>query len=138
MLLDTHVALWLDRGDSRLRLSTRETIEDYWRRGGRVFISAVTAWEIAQHVDRGTFQLEVPLTAWIARFIARPGIEAAPLTHTAAARAYDLHHFENRDPADRLLIATAIELRCPLVTYDKHIVRFGTKHGARYGFSVRT
>jgi PIN domain nuclease of toxin-antitoxin system len=66
----------------------------------------------------------------------RPGIATAPLGHQAAARGYQLHHLEHRDPADRLLIATAIELACPLVTYDQRIVRFGKKHGRRYGFAV--
>jgi len=34
------------------------------------------------------------------------------------------------------LIATAIELACPLVTYDERIVRFGKKHGRQYRFAV--
>ena len=40
-----------------------------------------------------------------------------------------------RDPADRLLIATAIELACPLVTYDDRILRFAAEHGRQYGFA---
>jgi hypothetical protein len=52
----------------------------------------------------------------------------------AATRAYQLHHLEHRDPADRFLIATAIELACPLVTDDDRIARFGKKHGTQYRF----
>jgi PIN domain nuclease of toxin-antitoxin system len=74
--------------------------------------------------------------AWVQRFLDRPGIEAVPLAHRAAARSYQLHHLEHRDPADRLLIATAIELRCPLVTYDERITQFGKKRGRQQGFSV--
>ncbi len=136
LLLDTHIALWLDHDHPRLRQPTRALIDDHWRGGGRVFISAISAWEIAMLMDSGAFQLDVPAAAWMERFLARPGIEAAPLTHAPAARAYDLRDFERRDPADRLLIATAIELRCPLVTYDESILRFGRTHGVRYGFSV--
>ena len=47
ILLDTHIALWLDSGSDRLRPSTRGLIDGIWRNGGTVFISAVTAWEIA-------------------------------------------------------------------------------------------
>ena len=54
----------------------------------------------------------------------------------AAARAYTLHHLEHRDPTDRLLIATAIGLGCPLVTYDDRIRRFARTRGSRYGFVV--
>jgi PIN domain nuclease of toxin-antitoxin system len=50
--------------------------------------------------------------------------------------AYGWPTLDHRDPAERLLIATAIELDCPLVTYDEGISEFGRKHGARLGFRV--
>jgi PIN domain nuclease of toxin-antitoxin system len=138
LLLDTHVALWLDSGDDRLRASTRALIDDCWQDGGTILLSAVTAWEIALLVDTGRIDLDIPVEAWINRFLGRPGIEAVPLSHRAACRSYQLHHLEHRDPADRLLIATAIELACPLVTYDERIARFGNKHGRQYQFAVGT
>ncbi len=116
--------------------STRVLIDDCWRNGGAIVLSAVTAWEVALLVDAGRIDLDCPVEAWIERFLGRPGVEAAPLEHRAACRSYRLHHLEHRDPADRLLIATAIELACPLVTYDERIRRFGEKHGRQYRFAV--
>ena len=136
LLLDTHIALWLDSGNDRLRPSTRALIDDCWQNGGTIFLSSVTAWEIALLVDTGRIDLDVPVDAWVQRFLDRPGIEGAPLAHSAAARSYQLNHLEHRDPADRLLIATAIELRCPLVTYDERITQFGKKRGRQQGFSI--
>lgn len=136
LLLDTHIALWLDSGDDRLRPSTRALIDGCWRNGGTIFLSAVTVWEIALLVDTGRIDLDIPVEAWVERFLTRPGIEAVPLGHRAASRAYQLHHLEHRDPADRLLISTAIELACPLVTYDERIARFGTRRGRQYRFAV--
>ena len=136
LLLDTHVALWLDSGDDRLRASTRALIDGCWQNGGAILLSAISVWEIALLVDTGRIDLDVPVAAWIERFLDCPGIEAVPLGHQAASRSYQLHHLEHRDPADRLLIATAIELACPLVTYDERIVRFGKKHGRQYRFAV--
>lgn len=136
LLLDTHVALWLDSGDDRLRASTRALIDGCWQIGGTIFLSAVTAWEIALLVDTARIDLDIPVEAWIERFVDRPGIEAVPLGYRAASRSYQLHHLEHRDPADRLLIATAIELACPLVTYDDRIARFGKRHGRQYRFAV--
>jgi PIN domain nuclease of toxin-antitoxin system len=136
LLLDTHIALWLDSGDDRLRASTRALIDGCWQNGGAILLSAITVWEIALLVDTGRIDLDVPVAAWIERFLDCPGIEAVPLGHQAASRSYQLHHLEHRDPADRLLIATAIELACPLVTYDERIVRFGKKHGRQYRFAV--
>ena len=136
LLLDTHIALWLDSGDDRLRASTRALIDGCWQNGGTILLSAITVWEIALLVDTGRIDLDVPVAEWIERFLDCPGIEAVPLGHQAASRSYQLHHLEQRDPADRLLIATAIELACPLVSYDERIVRFGKKHGRQYRFAV--
>lgn len=136
LLLDTHIALWLDSGDDRLRPSTRALVDRCWRNGGTIFLSAVTVWEVALLVDTGRIDLDIPVEAWVERFLQRPGIEAAPLSYRAAARAYRLHHFDHRDPADRLLIATAVELACPLVTYDERIARFAALRGRQYRFAV--
>jgi PIN domain nuclease of toxin-antitoxin system len=136
LLLDTHIALWLDSGDDHLHSSTRTLIDGCWRNGGTIFLSAVTAWEIALLVDVGRIDLDVPIEAWVKRFLERPGIEPVPLNHGPASRAYQVHRLEHRDPADRLLIATAIDLACPLVTYDERIARFSRKHGRQYRFAV--
>jgi len=136
LLLDTHIALWLDSGDERLSAATRRLIDQCWQNGGTILLSAVTAWEIALLVDAGRIDLDLPVDAWIERFVARPGVEGVPLSLAAASRSYRLHHLDDRDPADRLLIATAIELDCPLVTYDERIARFGVRHGRQYRFAV--
>ena len=72
LLLDTHIALWLDSGDGRLRPSTRALIDRCWRDGGTIFISAVTAWEIALLVDTQRIDLDLPVETWIERFLERP------------------------------------------------------------------
>jgi PIN domain nuclease of toxin-antitoxin system len=114
----------------------RALIDSCWQNGGTIFLSAVTAWEIVLLVDTGCIDLDIPVPAWVDRFLERPGIEAVPLGHRFASRSYQLHHFEHRDPADRLLIATAIELSCPLVSYDEGIARFGKQRGRQYRFAV--
>ena len=137
LLLDTHIALWLDNGDERLRPATRDLIEGCRRNGGTVLISAVTAWEIAQLVFLRRIDLDLPADAWIERFADHPGIEFIPLSHRAASRAYRLDPLEHRDPGDRLLIATAIERACALITYDVRIAEFSEKHGHAHGFIAR-
>jgi PIN domain nuclease of toxin-antitoxin system len=136
VLLDTHIALWLDSGSDRLRPSTRGLIDGLWRDGGTVFISAVTAWEIALLVETGRIELDSPAEAWVERFLDRSGVEAVPLGHRAACRGYQLPNLPHRDPAARLLIASAIELGCSLVTYDARIVAFAEAHGHQFGFTT--
>ena len=136
LLLDTHIALWLNSGETRLGEATRQTIEAAWKTGGRIFLSAVSVWEIAMLVDKRLIELDLPVIEWVKRFLDRPGLEALPLDHMAVARAYDLHHLEHRDLADRMLIATAIGLGCPLVTHDDRIRRFARTRGRQYRFAI--
>lgn len=136
LLLDTHIALWLDSGDGQLKPTTRALIDQCWKNGGSILLSAVSAWEIAVLVDRGHIQLDLPLHRWLDRFLGRTGVNSVPLEHKAAIRAYQLHHLEHRDPGDRLLIASAIELSCAFVTYDERIVQFSRSHGEQYGFTL--
>jgi PIN domain nuclease of toxin-antitoxin system len=136
LLLDTHIALWLEHGDERLRTRTRALIDQCWQGGGTVYLSAVSAWEIALLVDTDRIELDVPTEQWVKRFLDYPGVAAAPLDPVTASRAYQFHQLEHRDPADHLLIATAIALACPLVTYDDRIARFAQRHGRKYGFAI--
>jgi PIN domain nuclease of toxin-antitoxin system len=136
LLIDTHIAIWLNSGDDRLRPSTRQVIDQCWGNGGTIFFSAISAWEIALLVHVGRLDLDLPAKLWVERFVQRPGIERLPLTQFAASRSYDLEDFVHRDPADLMLTATAIELGCPLVTYDVLITEFAKAHGQRYGLVV--
>jgi len=70
LLLDTHIVLWLDSGDDRLRASTRGLIDGCWQSGGTIFLSAVTVWEIALLVDAGRITSTFPL---------RPGSSASSI-----------------------------------------------------------
>jgi PIN domain nuclease of toxin-antitoxin system len=135
-LLDTHIALWLSEGDVRLGEATRKALDTAWKANGRIFFSAISVWEIAMLVEKEAIELDLPVDAWVKRFLDRPGLVGVPLDHSAAARAYSLHHLEHRDPADRLLIASAIGLECPLVTHDDRIRRFARTRGRQYGFSI--
>jgi PIN domain nuclease of toxin-antitoxin system len=137
LLLDTHIALWLDHGDDHLNDQTRTLIDQCRHGGGIIYLSAVSAWEIAALVDIGRIELDLPVERWVRRFLDYPGIAAAPLEPAMAARAYEFHQLEHRDPGDRLLIATAVTLACPLVTYDDRIARFATRHGRKYGFAIQ-
>jgi PIN domain nuclease of toxin-antitoxin system len=136
LLLDTHVLLWLDNGDRRLSERSRGAIEQARGEGGRIFLSAINVWEIAMLVAKGAIELDLAVDRWVERVLDQSGLEAVPLDHVAASRACALHHLEHGDPADRLLIATAIGLGCPLVTYDDRIRRFARTRGKQYGFSV--
>ena len=94
---------------------------------GALFLSPVSAWEIGLLTSRGRLSLQVPAETYIARAFSRPGVRVAPLTAEIAVRASYLPGTFHEDPADRMLISTAIFMGLPLVTRDRRILRYGAE-----------
>ena len=117
-LLDTHVLLWLRLGHRRLGAETRRIVERAWR-AGEAAVSAVSFWEIALLHDKGRLTLLRDLGAWRGKLL-RDGLIEIPVDGEIGIRAAGLADF-HRDPADRLIVATALGGH-RLVTADRRIL----------------
>lgn len=120
ILLDTHVWVrWLVPGAVPLpaTLTERIAVED------RVAVSAISHWEVAQLVLRDRVALPMALSDWLMHASEGSGIETISLTGAVASRSAMLtqHH---RDPADRFIIATAIENAMPLMSLDSQFSHY--------------
>lgn len=118
ILLDTHVLIWLRNGDSRLGPGARETLEGAWR-DGQAAVSAISFWEAAMLKARRRIELAADLGQW-RREQLRQGLAELPLDGEVGIRAAGLVDF-HRDPADRLIVATALEGHL-LLTADRRIL----------------
>jgi PIN domain nuclease of toxin-antitoxin system len=117
LLLDTHTLVWLIDGDRRLKKGVGEAIrlaaaED------RVFVSAITPWEVALLVGKGRLRLDRDVLEWLRSALSLPGVRLAPLTPEIAVASTRLPWEMHADPADRILVATARDLGATLVTAD--------------------
>jgi PIN domain nuclease of toxin-antitoxin system len=84
----------------------------------------VSAWEIGILAQRGKVELGLPAENYISRAFTQPGIQIAALTPEIAVRASYLPGQFHSDPADRLLLSTAILMGLTLVTRDREILRY--------------
>ena len=114
-LLDTHVLLWAFNGDSALSARARRVIEDG---SNEIFVSAVSAWEIATKVRLGKLPTGEIVIADLARYLARLGFEDLPISLAHAIRAGSLTG-EHRDPFDRMLVAQAQSENLPIISGDR-------------------
>ena len=89
-----------------------------------VLVSAVSAWEIGILVAKGRLALMPSAAVWMARFLAQPGVREVELAVDCALRSSFLPGALHGDPADRMLVATARELGCPIVTRDRRILDY--------------
>ena len=118
MLLDTQATLWHRLGDPQLGPQTRETIEQAWF-SNQLAISAITFWETAMLRDRGRIRFPDDVHRW-RRILLGQGYIEIPVNGEIAARAGlipDMHG----DPADRIIVATALEGH-QLITSDRKIL----------------
>jgi PIN domain nuclease of toxin-antitoxin system len=123
-LLDTHVLLWWLEARSRLRKSQEEVIE---RAGGEhtLLVSGISLWEIAALTELGRIRLQLPLREWLDRATAPPLVERVGISPAVAAEVAALPPQSHRDPADRIIVATARVHGATLLTCDRRIIASG-------------
>ncbi len=118
-LIDTHVLLWWFTDPDCLSAKTRDWIENsITSQEGRILLSPVSLWELENKRVRGKLALEIPVQRWLPQLVRLPGLQLidtnAEIWITAAAMDWS-----HRDPADRIIAATAIVHQVPVVTIDR-------------------
>ncbi len=116
LLLDTHVWLWRLLEPERIPASAEERIAN---RGSELFLSPISTWEALVLARKGRIALAPSPGEWVLDALRRSAPTAAPLNHGIALRSETLAGFASEDPADRFLVATALELDLTLVTADR-------------------
>lgn len=121
LLLDTHVWIWRMLEPERLSAPAEEAISDP---DSELILSPISTWETLVLARKGRIDLSPSPSEWVLDALRRSAPTAAPLTHGIALRSEALESFASEDPADRFLVATALELNLTLVTADGAIQEF--------------
>jgi PIN domain nuclease of toxin-antitoxin system len=121
LLLDTHIWIWAQETPEKFGRHTRGLLEDL---GNGVSVSAIAALEIARLVFLHRLQLTEPASVWIADSVRSLGAQMLDVTPQIAAEAYELPGSFHKDPADRVLVATARLHNLTLLTADNLILRY--------------
>jgi PIN domain nuclease of toxin-antitoxin system len=122
-LLDTHALVWLLEGNPRLGQKTRDLVFAA-AQAERLYVSAITPWEIAMLVSKGRLAFAQEIGEWLKVAFAMPGIRLAPLSIEISVASTQLPGDFHADPADRMIVATARHLGATLVTEDKLILGY--------------
>lgn len=131
LLLDTHVWVWLmDGAAGKLSPATLRKIQTAAGKG-RIFVSAISVWEVATLEAKGRLTFSMDCRAWVEQALAAPGVQFAELTPDIAVDSARLPGRMHGDPADRILIATARALNSTLVTHDGKILAYSEKGHVR-------
>jgi len=116
ILLDTHVLLWLAQEPAKLSRIAFVAIRE--AKTG-LAISDMTVWELAQLAARGRLNLRGTIEAFVEEITSRTVV--LPITPKVAALASQFPAGYPKDPADRLIGATAVCEGIELISADRHI-----------------
>jgi PIN domain nuclease of toxin-antitoxin system len=123
-LLDTHILLyWLAR-DSRLTQNQIAAIDSATAEEP-LWVSDITMWEIAALASRGRIKLHLPLRDWLEAAVAPPLVRRVSISPAVASEVASLPNTFHRDPADRIIVASARNVGATLLTQDRRIIDAG-------------
>lgn len=123
ILLDTHVWVWWVARPENLSNPARDAIAEAREQDG-LWVSSISAWEVALLVRKGRLELTLPVADWLAATEALPFLRFLPLDNRIALRANDLPGALHDDPADRIIAATALLHGLKLVTKDRKLMAY--------------
>jgi PIN domain nuclease of toxin-antitoxin system len=123
ILLDTATMLWFTLGDQRLGPESRSLIDT----GKDFAICAITPWEVAMLVRKRRLDLGKSPLAWIDGILADARMTLVPIAPKLAVEAGLLPTIIHGDPADRLIMAAANDLACPVLTPDEKLLAYASQ-----------
>jgi PIN domain nuclease of toxin-antitoxin system len=121
ILLDTHVVLWLALEPARISKKARAVIEEARKSGQGLAISDISLLEIAIIESKQRIQLNASLETFLSEVESR--FTVLPINGRVCVRAVNLPSGYPKDPADRIMAATALVEGLPLLTADDDIRR---------------
>jgi PIN domain nuclease of toxin-antitoxin system len=116
IVLDTHAWIWLVSDPEQLGFAARKALQRDRSRA----VAAISCWEVAMLAARRRIDLDRDAVTWMDEGLRAERLELLPLTPAVAVAAAQLGTFHG-DPADRLIVATALTHGASLITRDEKI-----------------
>jgi PIN domain nuclease of toxin-antitoxin system len=120
IVLDSHVWVWWVSGVEPLSRRATRAIEQAVTKNA-VYISSISAWEIAHLVSRKRLTLTLDVEEWVRRSERLPFVRFVEVSNSIGMSSVRLAGQFHKDPADRIIVATALALGFPVVTKDDKI-----------------
>ena len=121
LLLDTHVWFWAVESPHDLGEHCRSALES---RDNDLIVATISTVEFGQLQTSKRIEFKGTLESWVRRGMEAMGLQTVVLSHAIALVSYTLPGSFHKDPADRLLVATAIQYGYTMVTADERILTY--------------
>lgn len=123
ILLDTSTLIWWTTALEKLSKKARGIIEEEIK-SGLIFVSSISIWEIYLLVKKEKVRFSTDIDTWLEKVEGSPYMNFIPVDNKIAAKSVILQDFFNNDPADRMIVSTALIHGATLITSDKKILNY--------------
>jgi PIN domain nuclease of toxin-antitoxin system len=124
LLLDTCALIWIAE-DEPIGSEAADVLGSANQAGAVTYISPISAWEVGLLVARARLKLLITPQRWFQRVLDTPTVRLADMSPDLLIASSFLPGKPPRDPADRIVIATAREYGCTLITRDEALLAYG-------------
>ena len=125
LLLDTCAAIWLV--DGLLPEAPLKALSERYERGEPVFLSPITGWELGLLFTKGRLRSAVTPTEYLKRLMNVAGLRIADMSPELLMGSWFLPGNIHKDPADRIIAATAREFGLTVMTRDSSLLAYASE-----------
>jgi PIN domain nuclease of toxin-antitoxin system len=118
------VLLWWVNGSDLLSDAAEKEITTTLKKGDEVLVSTISAWEVAMLIEKERLILSMDVESWFDEVSQIEGLRFIPVDNEIAIKSTVLPGEFHKDPADRMIVATARKLAIPLMTADQKITDY--------------
>ena len=124
IVLDTHTLIWWVDSPQKLSKKAKKAIEEEKANGKGILISSISTFEIYLLIKKGKLELTNYPDVWLGKIENLPFVKFVPVDNRIVASSVNLPDFPHKDPADRIIIATALNTGAKVITADKKILDY--------------
>ena len=118
IVIDTHVWVWWQADPKRLSKKAARALKN----AKSIGVPAICLWEFSMLVQRDRIRIDRSALEWLNDALDVPGVRIVDLTPSVAVQSTRLPSTFHNDPADRLIVATALNEGAPLISADQKFV----------------
>lgn len=122
ILLDTNALIWWSTAPEKLSRKARKIIDDTIKKE-EILVSSISVWEVYLLMKKNRVGFFIDVDSWLQKLESLEFVKFVPVDNKIASQSVKLD-FENSDPADRIIVATALTFGARLITADKKILNY--------------
>jgi len=126
LLLDTCALIWIAEGEAIAQAAV-DALDAAHAAGTKTYVSPISAWEIGLLAARQRLQLLITPQRWFQRILETPNVQLAPMPPELLIDSSFLPGTPPRDPADKIVVATARDHGCTLLTRDRALLNYAAQ-----------